>query len=298
MKLSSVLAQFLYTQKYLHLTGIGRFVIEDPFIAEPEKSQKGNELNKIIFEQDNTTGEDKELIAFASTQTGKMQSLAAADIDSYLELVKQFLNIGKPFLFEGIGTLVKNKSGQYDFVQTQPLNKKIKEPVDEEFDQTSTTENSFTGYEEMFSPKKPKSPFRRRIAIWLVCAVGLILAVWGGYIVYNRSKSSKKNKEINNESSALPNTIKSSRDTTKIISTPSQSVDRTYRFIIEKAGKDRAIARFNYLKTLGIDVKMETKDSVLFRLFFDLPVMVSDTAKIRDSLSLLYSTRGHAYIEQ
>ena len=292
MKLSPVLAQFLFTNKYLQLAGIGRFIIEDAFPVEAEKSQKGNEYYKIKFEQDQTLKEDKELISFVSVQTGKMKSLAASDLDSYLELIKQFLNIGKPFLFEGIGTLSKNRSGQYDFIPGQQLNEKLRNEAPKEYDQTSTTENSFTDYEEMFSPKKPKTSGGRKITIVLAILAGIALAVWGGYVVNNRNK----NKENKSEPIAITDTARNLKDSIRDIQPTINS--GTYKYIIEKAGKERALARFNYLKKWGIDIKMETTDSVTFKLFFTLASQPADTLRIRDSLGALYSSRGPAYIEQ
>ena len=42
---------------------------------------------------------------------------ASADLDSYLVLGKQFLNIGKPFIIEGLGVLEKSQQGDYEFRQ-------------------------------------------------------------------------------------------------------------------------------------------------------------------------------------
>jgi hypothetical protein len=70
-----------------------------------------------------------------------------------------------------------------------------------------------------------------------------------------------------------------------------------YRFVIEKAYKQRAFSRYNYLKENLIDVKMDTRDSVLFNLYFLLPATPADTAWKRDSLQRLYSTRGKTVVE-
>ena len=91
MKISPLLAQFLTTNKQLSLAGLGRFIL--------------NDSGEITFEQDPTVKEDAELVKFIAESTGKMKSLVASDLDSNLELARQFLNIGKPYLFEGIGTL-------------------------------------------------------------------------------------------------------------------------------------------------------------------------------------------------
>jgi hypothetical protein len=284
LKISPLLAQFLINNKQLSLAGLGRFILDDS--------------GGIIFQHDAYVKEDAELVKFIAESTGKMKSLVASDLDSNLELARQFLNIGKPYLFEGIGTLSKNKFGTIEFVQSNTSPDKNKENTGDGRDKTSTTENSFTDYEEMFSPKKPKGPATKKIVTWLVAIAGLSLAVFGGYLVYSKTKNKKeltvKKEEI--KPVIIPDSLPKTKDTTTIISKP---VDTSgmYRFVIEKAAKQRAFFRYNYLKENLIDVKMDTKDSVLFKLYFLLPATPADTAKKRDSLQRLYSTRGKTVVE-
>ena len=283
MKISPLLAQFLINNKQLSLAGLGRFTLDNS--------------GEIIFQHDAYVKEDAELVSFIAESTGKMKSLVASDLDSNLELARQFLNIGKPYLFEGIGTLSKNKFGTIEFVQSNTSTEKNKENSGEGRDKTSTTENSFTDYEEMFSPKKPKAPPTKRIVTWLVALVGLSLAVFGGYIVYTKTKKKKEliveKEEI--KPIIIPDSLSKLKDTTSI--TKPVDTSGMYRFVIEKAARQRAFSRYNYLKENLIDVKMDTRDSVLFNLYFLLPATPADTARKRDSLQRLYSTRGKTVVE-
>ena len=284
MKISPLLAQFLISNKQLSLAGLGRFILDDS--------------GGIIFQHDAYVKEDAELVSFIAESTGKMKSLVASDLDSNLELARQFLNIGKPYLFEGIGTLSKNKSGAIEFVQSNSSQERQKETTGEGRDKTSTTENSFTDYEEMFSPKKPKAPASKRLLTWLVAIAGLSLAVYGGYIVYTKTKNKKepivKKEEI--KPVTLPDSLPRPKDTASIITKPIDT-SGMYRFVIEKAARQRAFFRYNYLRENLIEVKMDTRDSVLFNLYFLLPATPADTARKRDSLQRLYSTRGKAVVE-
>ena len=283
MKISPLLAQFLISNKQLSLAGLGRFILDDS--------------GGIIFQHDAYVKEDAELVSFIAENTGKMKSLVASDLDSNLELARQFLNIGKPYLFEGIGTLSKNKSGAIEFIQSNSSQERNKETTGDGRDKTSTTENSFTDYEEMFSPKKPKTPATKRILTWLVAIAGLSLAVFGGYIVYTKTKNKKEPivKKEDIKPIIPPDTLPKTKDTTSII----KAVDTSgmYRFVIEKATRQRAFFRYNYLRENLIDVKMDTRDSVLFNLYFLLPATPADTARKRDSLQRLYGTRGKAVVE-
>ena len=284
MKISPLLAQFLVNNQQLSLSGLGRFILKDS--------------GEINFQHDASVREDAELVKFIAESTGKMKSLVASDLDSNLELARQFLNIGKPYLFEGIGTLSKNKYGTIEFVQGNISQEKNKENAGDGRDKTSTTENSFTDYEEMFSPKKPGTPATKRIVTWLVAIAGLSLAVFGGYIVYTKTKNKKEPVVIKEEIQPVitNDTLSKKADSIPPVTKP---VDTSgmYRFVIEKAARQRAFFRYNYLKENLIDVKMDTKDSVLFNLYFLLPATAADTAKKRDSLQRLYSTRGKTVVE-
>ncbi len=301
LKLSPHLAQYLYINKELTLAGIGKFRMEAS-VSDEESVDKASKIISpaaISFEQNTSSKVDPELVAFIAAQSGKMKSLAAADLDSYLELAKQFLNIGKPFLFEGIGTLSKNKSDKYDFMPGYLLGEKGKESTATEADQTSTTEDSFKDYEEMFSPKKPQTPASKRIVLWLAILAGICLTVWGGYYVYTKTKKNKKISDQQLSSAPLKDSNTSSQIDTMFSSVKTDtSISRFYKYVIEEANRSRALTRYNDLKKWGINVQMETKDSVMFKLFFALSSTPSDTVRIRDSLSLLYSTMGKTTIEQ
>jgi len=289
LKLSPLLSQYLYSYKELKLTGIGTFNIDSSYIPEPEtgKQQKYAIAPDINFEYNPLTKEDENLIVWISSQTGKMKSLIAADLDSHLELARQFLNIGKPFLFEGIGTLNKNKSGQIEFISGNMMTQKLKDSSYRDADLTSTTEASFSDYEEMFSPKKPGTPLQKKFTIIIVIMAGLALAVWGGYAVY-KNTSSRKFEPVEQELPVLStDTTAGKKDSISRVNTHVAEAG-TYRFVIEESAKKRAIFRFNQLKSFGLDINMETTDSVRFKLFFVLPATPADTLRIRDSLSVWY----------
>jgi hypothetical protein len=273
LKLSPTLAQFLYSNKRLQLTGIGRFLLDS------------TTDNEIKFEQDASVKEDPDLIAFISAETGKMKSLAAADLDSHLELARQFINIGKPFLFEGIGTLVKVKSGRFDFTPGPTQSEKVKEST-QGVDPTSTTEESFTQYEDMFSRKKTLTLAPRKIAVMLAVLAGIGLAVWGGYTVYQKGASIRKNK-AQKEQVTVP-VADTARKQDSVVNRQPDRLAGTYRFVIEHSPKKRALKRYTDLRSYGVNVKMETPDSVMFKLVMVLPATTADTLRIRDSLGLLY----------
>ncbi len=284
MKLSPILAQYLYTNKLLQLAGIGRFLIDSsiPIEIESTRNQKIFTPLNVKFEQDTSVKPDPALIAFISQQSGKMKSLAAADLDSHLELAIQFLNIGKPFQFEGIGTLVKKKAGNFDFIPGHLLNEKMKDSYNPQSDPTSSTEESFTQYNDMLSARKSASPSLRQLAVVLALFAGLALAIWGGYTIYKKGASIQK--DTAPEQTTTANTVQ--QDT--VTENSSNGIPGTFRFVIEKSAKIRALSRFKALKSYGADVRLETDDSLFYKLLFILPATPKDTLRIRDSLTVLY----------
>ena len=84
-------------------------------------------LEGVSFESKPSLKETPDLIAFIAEKTGKMKALAAADLDSHLVLAEEFLNIGKPFAFEGIGIITKLKPGEFEFTPVSVLTEKVKD---------------------------------------------------------------------------------------------------------------------------------------------------------------------------
>jgi hypothetical protein len=293
LKLAPLLAEYLYINKRLDLPGIGTFRLDPAVMIEEEsnKHSKTGEMAGISFQNDPTIKETTELINFICTRTGKMKALAAADLDSHLELVQQFLNIGKPFLFEGIGSLVKIKSGQFEFTSGEVMSEKIKEYSIKEISATSSTEDSFTDYDNIFSPKKIKLRWRRPVLLLLLLA-GVALAIWGGYKIY-KSRAAKNNvavaPEKKTETVPLPDSSQVIKKIDSLV--PEKTITETgnYKFVVETADKERGLLRFSMLKGYGLAIQIETKDSVNFKLFFLLPAAPSDTTRMIDSLHLLYT---------
>jgi hypothetical protein len=280
------------------LGGIGKFRMTESVSGSSEeqlKSSKGQPTFKILFDQDVNAKEDENLISFISLHTGKMKSLAAADLYSHMELARQFLNIGKPFLMEGIGTLVKIKSGQLEFTQDLQQPEKVKESATGESQTSFSTEDSFTDYNEMFSSKKPPVLSGKKILIGLSILAGIGLAIWGGYKVYNNSTDKSNTGNNPAPSVTIPADTLVRNDTLVSVKPPPDTTQ--FRYVIEESERERALKRFNDLKSYGLNIRMETKDSVLFKIYFLLVSSPADTARICDSLTLLYGTMGRTRAE-
>jgi len=301
LKLAPLLAQYLYEQKKLQLTGIGTFLL-DPSArvsTDVEHISQG-----ISFEFGSVARDDDSLVSYISTQTGKMKALASSDLNSYVDLAREFLNIGKPFQIEGIGTLVKTKSGEFEFTADHVLADKVKENGIKELSATSTSDDSLTTYETL-KPQAEQTLGSRRIFLGFLAVITIAFIVWISYRTYKTTTTTDVREE------QKPEEVVAVTDTTKYASStinntvPDKPAEVTsnpgsYRFVIEVANKKRAYYRYNTLKGQNVPVQIATNDSVSYKLFFTLPATVADTARIRDSLSIWYPALNHkkAFVEK
>ena len=296
MRLASLLAQFLYTTKRLDLPGIGSFML-DPSVeigATDQRHAKSTNLDGVTFEHNPRIKESPELISFIATNAGKLKALAAADLDTHLELVRQFLNIGKPFLFEGIGSISKLQSGAFTFNPGPAIIEKISDAPAREHRSYTKTEESKVDYKSILYLKKIKRSWKKPIAASLILA-GMAVAIWAGYAIYKRGANARANNNVPEKATELvlsqqstPVVPPADNDTTSKFKT----AEGTYKFIVETADKKRGWDRFQLLKSWGLPVQMETPDSIKYKLFFILPATASDTTRLLDSLSRLYTPIG------
>src|SRR5688500_4083762 len=129
LKIDQVIVLHLFNNKQVTLQGIGTFRL-DPSVSLPADSQKELVIpeNAITFEYNPKATEDESLIESIVEHTTKIKPLASADLDSFLMLGRQFLNIGKPFTLNGLGTLDKAQAAQLIFIPGQFITPKIESP--------------------------------------------------------------------------------------------------------------------------------------------------------------------------
>jgi hypothetical protein len=294
LKLAPLLAQYLYQEKKLNLAGIGTFLL-DPSARTSADSLHASE--GISFQYNPGIQDDDNLVAYISTHTGKMMSLASSDLSSYLELARQFLNIGKPFQIEGIGTLVKNKAGELEFTAGHVLVDKMKETGIKELSATSISDQSLTTYESL-KPHVDRTPPYKAIFLGFLVLATTAVIIWAGYRVYknNSDKKGQDEQDPTQETMAIVDTAKYLAPTKDTVTAAPQNETpnkNSYRFVIEVTNKQRALRRYSMLREGGVPVQIATDDSVNYQLFLVLAATPADTARISDSLTTWYPARNH-----
>jgi hypothetical protein len=309
LKLPILLAEFLYERKKLSLPGIGIFSIETSVDSPAESSKENIFIPQIEFENVEIKEPDDELIEYIKKNTGKIRPLALADLDSYLTLCKQMINIGRPFYMEGIGTLSKGRDVRYDFISGRDDISGTPSPVMEKEHALEKRQSMFDKDHEFYKLQKN---IGKKIALTFAVIVGLGIIGWGGYKLYEKSASPETNEVTVSVPSSDSNQVvtdtqqieKSIVDTSKakkaeikpLQVAKSKTDSSQYKFVIlQTNNKYKALRRYNQLLSYLLKIRMQTKDSSFFKLYFSFPAVAKDTVHIKDSLNLVYAT--HTFIE-
>ena len=324
------MSQYLYQTRKLDLPGIGSFALDAAAVIPQESDRIGQQpATGITFKNANIPTPDDALIIYIKEHTGKMKSLAAADLDFYLTTGRQLLNIGKPFYIEGIGTLQKNKEGKLDFAPGDYLIARMDEPAGGD-----RSRNSYD--EPPREEPKANNVRQRQTMLLLLLIAGVVVVGWGGYYLYQRNNFSEQS-SAENKATVVPDTpatkpadttaaTQPAADTaTRNPTTPGTAATLTkvdtakavvttaapravtpapivahdpvptegqsiYRFVILRTeNKGHALRRYNQLLGYQLNIKLETKDSTYFKLYFPIAAVPRDTTHIRDSIADVYA---------
>jgi len=303
VKIEQALVLYLLKHKQIVLQGIGTFRI-DALVPENTDSDKPIVIppEAISFVYDSKAGEDDELIDFIVQNTKKIKPLASADLDSFLTLGRQFLNIGKPFTIQNLGTLEKLNNGDLEF-KPGPLVQKVEVPKlkieDEGAEQHE--ENLFNDYKT-----EPSGNNRRALlVVFIIIILGAgIWATWNfGFRKNNVDKAPATDAII-----PIADTVGATKkiDTSVVSQNLADSLNKfkrpssdsfTFNVVVRQTkDKEVALARVAILKSFGRNVIMYTRDSITFKVAEPFALPLSDTARILDSLNKKYY-EGKAFIE-
>ncbi|HEV3225171.1 MAG TPA: hypothetical protein VGZ90_19990 [Puia sp.] len=307
MKIPHLLVEYLYKNRKMALPGLGIFTL-DKSVVLPEENDRTllSMPNAVQFQNANIAAADKELISFICENTGKIKPLAISDLDSYLNLGTEMLNIGKPFHLEGIGTITKNKTGKFDFTPGEYTVIKENTPAPEH------------GKKKLYPSEKkqlntPPSIQNRNMLKVAVVIAALTIVGWGGWMMYKKNNPigtgnnpdsgsvAQTQQPSGKDSLAADSTARhdSAKNSTKDSVHPStvNGQPSNFKFIILSTyNKPHALRRYKQL--LGFDLKahLYQKDSTFFKVYFQFPALAKDTIHIKDSLRKQYA--HEVFIEQ
>ena len=292
MKIEQLLVQHFYNAGEVTLQGMGTFTLSPDFVM-PKDSDKDLEIpsNAILFQYNSKATEDDGLINYIVEQTRKMKALASADLDSYLMLGKQFLNIGKPFIIEGMGVLAKSQQGEYEFTQGHAFNAKLQTVPVAVKEQREHAEISFA------SESKTENNSKKIILIVLaIIGLGLLATAAWYFLIKNN------NAPVAEQPVVLPDTAKTG--SLKTDSTLSEKPKITspgdgYTFkvvFLVTPDSTAAAYRMNVWTKRNHKIIMYKSDAGHYKLAEPFTLPLADTTHIKDSLNNFYYS-GKAFIE-
>ncbi|HEY5461644.1 MAG TPA: hypothetical protein VIJ95_00165 [Hanamia sp.] len=297
MKIEQAIVQYLFKTKKLTLEGIGTFLLYNtaPDSADPEKAVTLPEKS-VIFQYDPKAKEDPDLVDYIVENTNKIKPLASSDLESFLSLGRQFLNIGKPFVLQNLGTLDKLNSGELVFKQGHLIAQKI-EPGKVKIEEPETEEKEENLFNDYRKERKSSNTPKAILAVLVVIILGFL-----GWAVWHYGFSKKSNVEsLQSTETIVPITDSSNlkKDSTvnANAAADSNNIQKnnagdsiTFNVVVRKyRSEGAALARLKELKYYHRNVIMYTNDSVIYKVAEPFKLPLSDTTKILDSLKRYYA---------
>lgn len=304
MKVEHLIVQHLYKTKSVTLQGIGTIHL-DPSVQIPDEADKSSSIpeNAFSFEFNLRAGEDPALIDYIVQQTRKIKPLASADLESYSILAKQFLNIGKPLTIEGIGTLLKNQSGVYEFTSGHFISPKVSEEVPKQLKEKEEVPFSF----EHEAPKQRGVNKNLLLFLFIILFAGL--AGMGLYYFIFKDKTQKtetvqdvlpqepqQQDTITNKDTSHIATIDSSKNTT--VQPPVSKDSNNFKIVLKEYSNEAAVNKaFGKLTSYGHKLIIIKVDSAKYQLAMPFTTPLSDTSRAKDSLKIFFGGKPYVIIQ-
>jgi len=304
VKIEQVIVLHLLNIKQVTLQGIGTFRL-DPSIPLPSETKKDFVIpeSAVSFEYNPRATEDESLIDSIVQHTTKIKPLASSDLDSFLMLGRQFLNIGKPFKLDRLGTLDKAQTGELFFIPGQYITPKIEAPKALKENENEESSGLFNDYN-----REPDNSGKKILAI-VVTLVVLAIIGWAIYYMFFKTSGENEkpvtqqlntatdssivtNSSVVRDSSSIKDSSFLQQDSTQN-STLSETInpenDVTFKIIFkETKNRSTALTSMSKLNSWGHHVIMYTADSVNYKLAEVFKLPLSDTARVKDSLERFY----------
>lgn len=266
-KYDQYIKEFLLKNSELSIERIGTFAIK------PDQS--------IGFTFDKKAQTSEALVDYIAAETGKSRVLISSDLASVFEEARQYANIGKAYALAGLGTIVLNRQGQYDFsTGTTP---------------EIITENNYVAHAEAEPAAKKQAG--RNFAILVAFLIVALIAGglgWGTYkyVVQQKSATVTQAPPITDTAAQVSTPVPAKTDTTPNTITPPPAAisgdSAEFKFIFETTRSTaRAYRRYDSLRAWKEKCLLDSlplDSGKLYNLYVKLKVAVKDTTNIKDSI--------------
>jgi hypothetical protein len=300
VKFDVQLASYLYENKTLRLEGIGTFTL-DSKVSVPHEQEKEifYPIEGLSFTYNPKSTSEEEVIFYLVKKLHKIEPLIRSDLESYLSNIRQFLNLGKPYTIEGVGTLTKNNQGTFEFTPGNFL------PVKEELN--PRRENVEHNY-----PVRSQSSAGRVFVILLIVIAALAVLGGIGWGVLNLLSKRQNMAENEPQQQGYVDTTPLYKADTTTLTIPGSAANKAtattppspteasgepvnYKMVFEITPSfQRAFKRTSQLQSYRTNSKFDSirfNNFVRYRLYIPMRLRATDTSRVKDSLRLFLGSK-------
>ena len=296
----------MYNARQVSLQGIGIFKLRQG-IHLPAEGEKDFSMpaDAFSFEYNLKTTEDEALVDYIVKHTNKIKPLASSDLDSYAILAKQFLNLGKPFYIEGVGTIQKSQRGVYEFTpgiiiapKIDGISRQLKEKKEESFsfESESTSNNSS----------------RNLMIVLTFIGIGFVGLALYYFLVLKKPANNEIVEQVGTVQNTIINdtlkTIAPITDTisknkvdssNKIATAASDAIKKdssSFKIVIKEYSSEKSVkSAYERLTNYGHKVVIVKIDSLRYKLVMLFTLPLSDTLRVKDSIREFFG--GKPYVQ-
>lgn len=276
-KFEAYIRDFLLSNGSVSLEGMG--VLQVVNAKNTAENAPAPGLPAVEFFQNKHATTTPGLIDYTAEKENRNKGLIQSDIQSFLIETRQMINIGKPFVIDGIGMIYLAKNWQFEFTQKPS---------------SDTWEEDFTrirNLEETAFPLTPAKTTSSNKIGFLVILITLVILGGIGYSIFYYFYDAESRHPIQNtavpDSTQLPEPAVPNNSSI-LVQPKNDSVN--YRFILESnPGRSVIHKEYSQLKSRNASVQMDSimnGSSMVYRIALLKRAIPADTAFIKDSLEI------------
>lgn len=289
MNFDKYFATYLYEHQFISLPNIGEFTLDTAInFANEEEKKNFFPLEGLQFSYNKKATIQPEFVQYIRSFITKPISLIESDIQDYTLQIINWLNLGKPYTIEGIGTLTKLQNGKIEFSVGVSKVENISSII-------SSIANKESNFEELIidNSNRINAIKTKKTLLVFLFLFFFLLVFW--IINYYIGSSKQKIAQTNSSGNIINDTVK--KAVTKVIDTNTIAVFKvsdTIRYkmyFLSSKYKEKADKQFAYWSKLEKINREEQliNDTIHYRLFIYKRAVPKDTTYLKISLSKYFN---------
>lgn len=288
MSVEQLLIRFIYREGQVQLHGIGTISLSGA-IPDDELLEKNRNIpvQGLAFTTNKTEATTPAFIEYYARERGKTRYLAQNDIDAYLSVISQFLNIGSTYEIKGLGTLSKLQDSSLAMKPGMYIPQNQHPSVRPGLPNLPVSLPNIPI--KKIHIKKDMAESAMKIFFLVIVCLLLLAGAWWGYhriAAQGYFSGGQAQADTVKTTQTLPETRQDSAAITKTATASELSWKAVFRQI---NGKEKALRVYSTMTSkIATPIFMETSDSVVFNYYVLLKSSLEDTARRKDSVRIFF----------